>query len=122
MARGRCHLMSYMLVPLAPRKGAGMWHQISLGVRPVLERPSDLEGEDLSSSKEAQTYLTQLRRVFGQEPPSARLIIDENSAQVICEYQEGVIIGRYYAYLCEMRPPLRWDTTARSELTDTRVP
>ncbi len=70
---------------------------------------------------ECKALIGQLRRMYGEEPPGARLKIQSNPHdfgtyyEVICEYNDENEEAANYAWGCEDIPD-RWDEQAKIEL------
>lgn len=71
---------------------------------------------------ECRAFIHQLRRQFGKEPGTARLVIGSNPHEmgtyyeVRCTFEDGDEVGMAYAYRCEGDAWSEWDETAKAEL------
>lgn len=72
--------------------------------------------------KECQSYIRQLKRVFGEPPDGARLKLRYNPhdlgtyLSVVCEYSRMMPDAVAYAFKCEAEGPAKWDAEAMAEL------
>jgi hypothetical protein len=71
---------------------------------------------------ECRAYIGQLRRLFGNEPDGARLIVKSNPhdfgdyLSVACQFDPANEATVVYAYRCEREGPEEWDALAKHEL------
>ncbi len=96
-----------------------MRRRMIIGSRPKNETRS----QNATRRRECQVYITLLRRSLGRPPPGATLkvIVEPNRGlSVACDFQESEIIASYYAYLCKVHAPKRWDEVARRQLSSFR--
>lgn len=72
--------------------------------------------------QECRAYIALLRRVLGDEPSGARLVIKSNPhdygnyLEVVCKYDDNNETAVDYAFKCESSGPAEWDHIARVEL------
>ena len=72
--------------------------------------------------QECNAFMKQLRRMFGEEPPGARLTIRSNPhdfgtyLEVACVFNDENEEATDYAYRCESDMPEFWDAEAKAEL------
>ena len=78
---------------------------------------------------ECQTLINQLRRVRGEEPEGAKLLIRSNPHdfgtyyEVACRYDEQNEAAVEYAFACENSEGIAtWDEQARKELQEAGYP
>jgi len=101
-----------------------MRDEMYIGSSPIDEKCAQLgtDGYWEKAQKECRAFINQLRRVFGKEPGSARLIIKRNPhdfgtyLSVNCYYNDGDEEALDYALRCEGETPENWDDEAREEL------
>ena len=71
---------------------------------------------------ECRAFINQLRRMFGEEPGTARLRIKSNAhyfgnyLEVQCVFDDNDEAAQEYAYKLESEMPESWDAEARVEL------
>jgi len=74
------------------------------------------------AKREAKAFINQLRRMFGPEPPGARLAIKSHPHDfgtyitTVVFYDNTDELGAQYAQRCDAEGPQEWDEAARSEL------
>jgi hypothetical protein len=84
--------------------------------------------DPLKARKECEAFRNQLRRMFGDEPDGALLVIRANPHDfgtyltVDCRYNDDVEAAVNYAFRCENDMPESWDDEARKELGLDTVP
>lgn len=73
-----------------------------------------------------RTFREQIRRVFGEEPKGARLVIRSFNggeySDLVCEYEEGNKPAYEYALAVEGNTPAHWDLWSLVALTAGEVP
>jgi hypothetical protein len=97
---------------------------LDVGCAPSEEDCAQVGREDYSerARRECRVYISQLRRMFGEEPDGARLSIKSNPHDfgtywsVVCYFDAGNQAAADYAYRCEGESPQQWDEAARREL------
>lgn len=67
---------------------------------------------------QCETYIGQLRRMFGEEPDGARLAIkNESGPEVVCYFDGEKPASIDYAFKCEGESPANWDDPALTRLS-----
>jgi hypothetical protein len=97
---------------------------LDVGCAPTHESGAQVGREDYydRARRECRAYINQLRRVFGREPPGARLGIKSNPhdfgsyLSCVCHFDDTMRETVEYAYRCEAEMPQQWDFEARAEL------
>ena len=97
---------------------------IDVGSAPTHEDCAQVGSPDYAarSVKECQTYIRQLRRLFGDEPDGAHLSVRANPHDfgtyysAVCYYNESLPASVDYAFRCEGEMPQQWDAISRQEL------
>jgi hypothetical protein len=97
---------------------------IDIGCAPHCEDCAQLGSDDYQrrAASECAAYIRQLRRMFGPEPPGARLAIKSNDhdfgeyLSVVCWFDQDVPAAVDYAFHCEGQGPQLWDEQAQREL------
>lgn len=101
-----------------------MRDEISIGAVPT-EEPCEQLGDRydaMRARRECRAFIGQLRRVFGDEQGSARLLIRANPhdfgtyLEVVCTYAEDDRVGYLYALKIEGNVPDKWDAVAKLDL------
>ena len=96
---------------------------IDLGSAPREEQCAQVGTPDYRelAHRECRAYISQLRRLFGEEPEGARLEIRANPHDFDTYY--SVVCGTTpqrrrpeYAFRCEAESPAEWDDIAKAEL------
>lgn len=101
-----------------------MMDDIYLGESPCAERCTQVgsDGYGTRAMKECQALINQLRRVFGEEPDGATLVIrtehhSEGSRYAVhCKFDSNKMPSIDYAFKCESEYPEHWDLLAKQEL------
>ena len=100
----------------------------SLGTCPYDEVPTPAGKWPTREREECAAFIRQLRRVVGQEPEGARLVIKREPGgnggylDVQCAWEDGNDAAREYAFKSDRSVPARWDLFALVELTAGRIP
>jgi len=96
---------------------------LDIGPAPDGENPVQV-GTDNYYAKayaECRVFIRQLRRVFGEEPPGARLVVRNNRhdygqyCEAAVKYDENEKAAVEYAFRIEAESPYNWDDEARAE-------
>ena len=103
---------------------------IDLGPAPSEEDCAQVGREDYPerARRECRAYLSQLRRLLGDEPDGARLSVNSNPhdfgsyLSVVCHYDPDQPASVDYAFRCEGQGPREWDDPARQELAAKSLP
>ena len=106
-----------------------MRDRIEIGPTPAEEACAQVGSDRYSRvwRAECRAFINQLRRVIGEEPDGASLIITSNAHDfgtyhdVACSYEEDNEAAVQYALRCESEAPGEWDDEARAELTKAGV-
>ncbi len=98
---------------------------VDIGSVPAAE-DCEVQGPNYDVRKakfECNTFIHQLRRMFGDEPEGARLKIKGNPHdfgtyyEVVCYYDDENEVAADYAFQCENEMPEHWDDKAQIELS-----
>lgn len=101
-----------------------MIERMSIGTAPWGEDCAMLGRHDYRARAERETaaYLSQLRRMFGPEPPGCALVArwceHDFGSYLDCEawFDPHYTLAVKYAVDCESKQPELWDSEAREEL------
>jgi hypothetical protein len=101
-----------------------MREKLYIGSSPADEACAQVGSDEYHdrARRECRAWIAQLRRVFGPEPPNARLALASNAhdfgsyLEVVCWFQSDDPLAAGYAYRCEGQAPTAWDELAREEL------
>ena len=106
-----------------------MRDRIEIGPTPAEEACAQVGSDRYSRvwRAECKAFIGQLRRLLGEEPEGASLIITSNPHDfgsyhdVACSYDAAMPGALAYALKCESEAPAEWDDEARAELTKAGV-
>ena len=104
---------------------------IAIGSSPVDEDCAQVGSTEYDyyerAKRECTAFIHQLRRQFGEEPPSARLSVKSFSHdfgtyyEVVCYYDDEDEESMDYAFKLEAETPNEWDEKAKLELKKSKV-
>ena len=97
---------------------------VDIGSTPAEEDCAQVGTDDYAvrARRECGVFIHQLRRQFGKEPGTARLVIGRNPHdagcyyEVRCTFEDSDEVGSAYAYKCESDAWTTWDERAKGEL------
>lgn len=96
---------------------------------PLAENCAQLGSPDYHerARKECNALIRQLRRVFGKEPPGARLAVKANAHDfgtyydVVCYFEADDPAAEKYAFDIDANLPEEWDERAKLDLDITTI-